>query len=256
MPRKLRHHRPDAVFHAGARGVDRQPIFLCDADREFFLASIDEALAGARAAKLGFVLMPNHFHLELGTADAPLSTALHDALTRYAVHFNRLHGRTGHLFEGRFWSSECSTLQRIENTIAYIHLNPVRARLVASPDQWRWSSHQAWKDGQAGGIDFGRLEELTGERFEDLQERYLQRVAREVAAKPSGCTPEELVSDTASMFGLSAEDLASGRTGEMYSHVKRRLIERAEREHIRLQTLAKLLGCTPQALYNIRTRRM
>lgn len=256
MPRKPRHHRPDAILHATARGVDRQPIFLSDGDREFFLASIDEALAHTRTAKLGFTLMPNHFHYELGTSDAPISLALHDALTRYAVRFNRLHGRSGHLFEGRFWSAECTTLSRVENTIAYINLNPVRAKIVSRPEDWRWSSHRAWVEGRGSGIDFGRLEELTGQSFEDVQERYLRKVAREVAPEPTGSPPDELIADTASLFGMTPAELSSGRKGEIYTHAKLRLLRRWEREGHELPHLARLLDCTPQALYNLKKRRM
>lgn len=254
MPRKLRHHRPNAAFHAGARGVDRQPIFLCDGDREFFLASIREALARTKTAMLGYVLMPNHFHLELGTSDIPLGAPLHDALTRHAVRFNRLHGRNGHLFEARFWSSECSTLDRIENTIAYIHLNPVRARIVAQPGDWRWSSHQAWADGTGSGIDFERLEAITGARFEDLQARYLARIERETSRQRRRSTPAELIEDVGSMFGLTPETLRTGKS-EFLSDVKARLMARAEREGVSIPALASLLGCSHQTLYALRARK-
>jgi putative transposase len=145
MPRRARRFRPDSVFHIGCRGVDRQPIFLTDHDRSFFRNAMLEALDGSDAKEAAHCLMPNHFHWALATGEGTFDRMVHGVMTRHAARFNRLYSRTGHLFEGRHWSFLCEGLDRIENAIAYIHLNPVRAGIVRAPADWRWSSFSRWE---------------------------------------------------------------------------------------------------------------
>ena len=77
-----------------------------------------------------WALIPNHFHLLLRTGDAPLSHLMKRLLTGYAVNFNRTHKRYGHLFQNRYKSILCQEDSYLLELVRYIHLNPIRARLV------------------------------------------------------------------------------------------------------------------------------
>lgn len=254
MPRKLRHFKTDAIFHVGDRGVDRQPIFLTDGDREFFIETMERNLKASNLRTVARCLMPNHFHWGIATAGQPFDKALHDTLTSHAVRFNRLHGRTGHLFEGRHWSELCRDLDRVENMIAYIHLNPVRAKLVSHPGQWKWSSHGEWSEGAEGTVDFERIESITGRSRRELKDAYSARLEQELHGGRRGLDIDGLIADTASMFGLTAEALKSGARGESSVRAKLALIERAAMSGFSLNALAGRLGCTPEALYMLRSR--
>jgi putative transposase len=195
MPRKPRHFKTDAIFHVGDRGVDRQPIFLTNGDREFFIETMEKNLRASNLRTVARCLMPNHFHWGIATAGESFERALHDTLTSHAVRFNRLHGRSGHLFEGRHWSEVCEDLDHVENMIAYIHMNPVRAKIVAHPGLWKWSSHDEWAESSEGTVDFARIESITGRDREELRANYRARVESELGGVRAGQGVEDLIND-------------------------------------------------------------
>lgn len=129
--------------HVIQRGNNRQPVFVDDLDRREYLASIAEAIQAHAVTLHAYVLMDNHVHL-LVTPRAPegLSRALQALGRRYVRRFNRRHGRTGTLWEGRFRSSLIETDRYLLACQRYIELNPVRAGLVVSAADWPWSSHR------------------------------------------------------------------------------------------------------------------
>lgn len=135
MARQLRIQYPGAVHHVHSRGNNRQPIFLCDEDRRVFLHFLAEAVPRFRWLLTAFVLMRNHFHLILET---PESLTLSDGVKwlnqKYAEYFNRRYRRTGTLFEGRFKSHLIEKETYLTRAIRYVVLNPVRAKMVARPE--------------------------------------------------------------------------------------------------------------------------
>lgn len=254
MPRRLRHFKPDSIFHAGARGVDRQPIFLADSDREFFVTTMQENLRASNIETVSWCLMPNHFHWGMAVSDERFEKALHDTLTAHAVRFNRLHGRTGHLFEGRHWSECCEDVEHVENMIAYHHMNPVRAGIVTDPRQWRWSSYSEWAGGEMRTVGLLKVARLTGRSEESLRQGHADRIAFDLLGAARGLSPDELIDDTASMLGMSATSLRSGPDSERRRRAMLILVRRASKEKVALNALAKSLGCSPEALYMLRRR--
>jgi REP element-mobilizing transposase RayT/uncharacterized protein YerC len=132
------------MFHCWARGVDRRPIYADDADYNGFMECLENVLRESRATLVAYCLMPNHFHLLIQVRDTPLSVIMQRVLTLYARRFNKRHNRVGHLFQERFRERLCSDNAYLARIIPYIHLNPVRGRLVASPEKWKWSSQHAY----------------------------------------------------------------------------------------------------------------
>jgi REP element-mobilizing transposase RayT len=255
MPRKPRRFRPDSIFHIGCRGVDRQPIFLTDHDRLFFRNAMLEAIDDSDASEAAHCLMPNHFHWAIATRKELFDRMVHSVMTRHAVRFNRLYSRTGHLFEDRHWSFLCEDIEHIENAMAYIHLNPVRAKLVRSPSDWKWSSHAAWLDGQGRDVDFGRLSEITGKRADVLRANHDARVAAELSGRARGLQADALVADVASLFGMPVQALSSSARGDIYTTAKRILLERAKLEKVSVADLARALKCDPGVLYVLGQRK-
>lgn len=255
MPRRARHFRPDSIFHIGCRGVDRQPIFLTDHDRLFFRDAMREAIDDSDAREAAHCLMPNHFHWAIATRKDLFDRMVHNVMTRHAVRFNRLYSRTGHLFEGRHWSFLCEDIDHIENAIAYIHLNPVRAGIVLTPADWRWSSFSAWNGGQEGGVDLDRLSEITGRSVDELRARHAARIAAELGGRLRGMKADDLVADVASLFGMPMRALCSSARGDIYTTAKRVLLDRAKRENISVADIARVLGCDPGVLYVLKQRK-
>lgn len=130
MPRQARIDAPRALHHVIARGIERCKIFRDNADREDFLRRLGTLLPGTETRCYAWALIPNHFHLLLKTGNVPVATIMRRLLTGYAAGFNRRHRRNGHLFQNRYKSILCQEDTYLTELVRYIHLNPLRARIV------------------------------------------------------------------------------------------------------------------------------
>ena len=144
MPRRPRLELPGVPLHVTHRGINRAATFLDDEDFIRYRQCLSDALVEQGVALHAYVQMTNHVHLLL-TPSAPghLSAAMSRLGQRYVPAFNRKHGRTGTLWEGRFKSCLVDSERYLLIVHRYIELNPVRAAMVASPEEYRWSSVQA-----------------------------------------------------------------------------------------------------------------
>jgi putative transposase len=100
MPRRVRVEFPGAVYHVMARGNELREVFRDDQDRQRFLECLEEAVRRFRWRVQAYCLMPNHYHLVLGTPRANLSRGMGWLQTTYTARFNARHRRRGHLFQG------------------------------------------------------------------------------------------------------------------------------------------------------------
>jgi len=131
MPRLARLDAPGVLHHVIIRGIERRRIFADNTDRDNLLDRLDKVLAEAKMACYAWALMPNHAHFLLRTGDVALSTVMRRLLTGYAVSFNRRHRRHGQLFQNRYKSIICQEDVYLKELVRYIHLNPLRARVVS-----------------------------------------------------------------------------------------------------------------------------
>jgi REP element-mobilizing transposase RayT len=131
MPRKTRIDAPGALHHIIARGIERKKVFRDDTDRVEFLERLAGILADTATGCLAWALIPNHFHLLLRTGSTPISSVMRRLLTGYAIYFNRRYRRSGHLFQNRYKSILCQEDAYLLELVRYIHLNPLRAKLVS-----------------------------------------------------------------------------------------------------------------------------
>jgi putative transposase len=146
MPRQARIDAPGALHHIIVRGIERSRIFRNDTDRDDFLDRLSALVLETSTQCLAWALIPNHFHLLCRTGDIPLSTLMRRLLTGYAVSFNRRHDRHGHLFQNRYRSILCQEDSYLLELVRYLHLNPLRAKLVMSLedlDTYRYAGHSA-----------------------------------------------------------------------------------------------------------------
>ena len=167
MVRQARLDFPGALHHVMARGIERREIFTDDEDRQTFVALLGDTLGATGTACYAWALMPNHVHLLLTTGKRPLARVLQKVLGRYATAFNRRHRRSGHLFQNRYKSILCERDAYFQELVRYLHLNPVRARLVRTPAGLAastWTGHAAllgrrevrWQDTASVLALFGR----------------------------------------------------------------------------------------------------
>lgn len=153
MPRRPRLEAPGTPLHVTHRGVNRAATFLDDEDFALYREWLAEVLEDQRISLHAYVLMTNHVHLLLTPpAAGRLSVAMSRLGQRYVPAFNRKHGRTGTLWEGRFKSCVVDSDSYLLTVHRYIELNPVRAAMVLAPEDYRWSSVHASVAARADSI--------------------------------------------------------------------------------------------------------
>ena len=144
MGRRKRHFLHGATYHVMLRGNNGQSIFSSENDRYKFCLLIQEGIERYGHCILAFCFMTNHVHLAIRVKDVSLSKICQNLAFRYTRYYNWRHETIGHLFQGRFKSILIDSNRYFKELIRYIHLNPVRAKLVNDPLDYRWSSHQAY----------------------------------------------------------------------------------------------------------------
>ncbi|HEU4889216.1 MAG TPA: transposase [Thermoanaerobaculia bacterium] len=162
MARPLRIEFPDALYHVTSRGNEQRDIFRDDVDREMFLTFLGKAVKRFGWSVTAWVLMTNHFHLVIQTPDPNLSRGMHWLNGSYAGWFNRRHKRSGHLFQGRFHGVLVEKENYFRELLRYVVLNPVRANMVARPEDYRWSSYRSTAGLEAadGWLDISSILDL------------------------------------------------------------------------------------------------
>jgi REP element-mobilizing transposase RayT len=144
MARPLRIEYPGAFYHVTSRGNEQKDVFKSHKDREKFLSYLESASERYGAAIHAWCLMSNHYHLLLETPSGNLSQIMRHINGAYTTYFNIKRKRAGHLFQGRYKAILVEADAYAAELSRYIHLNPVRAGMVARPEEYRWSSYQGY----------------------------------------------------------------------------------------------------------------
>ena len=187
MPRKRRVEFPGAIYHVTVRGNGRQDIFLTDADRERFLESLAKRVELHAVRLYLYCLMDNHIHLVLETPRGNLSSFMSSLLTSHAVYFNKRHGSSGHLTQGRYHAVAVEGDEYILKLSRYVHLNPVKISPVCDLDltdqcqrlnEYRWSSYRGYAGLESPGsfISYRPILAMFGRNRSNQSEQYLKFV--------------------------------------------------------------------------------
>jgi putative transposase len=143
MPRRARIVLPAVPLHIIQRGNNRSACFYADEDYGLYLHHLATLSAEHGCAVHAYVLMTNHVHLLLTPERQDSASLLMKQVgQRYVQYVNRTYGRSGTLWEGRFRSCIASEENYVLSCYRYIELNPVRARMVHAPCEYRWSSYR------------------------------------------------------------------------------------------------------------------
>jgi putative transposase len=185
MTRPLRLEFAGALYHLTSRGNERRNIFRSDRDRKMFLS-----LLGIVAKRFGWsvtawVLMSNHVHLVIQTVEPNLSRGMQWLNGTYAGWFNHKYGRCGHLFQGRFKAFLIEKESYFAEVLRYVVLNPVRAKIVERPEQYKWSSYRATAglDNAQDWHDRAPVLEMFGGEESQAQSAYRQFVLEKIGCE-------------------------------------------------------------------------
>jgi len=142
MARQLRIEYEGAFYHVTSRGNDQKKVFIDEQDHKQFLKYIKEQVIRYGINIHVWCLMNNHYHLVIETPLGNLSRVMQTLNTSYTVYFNHRHKRVGHLFQGRYKAILVQADEYLHHLSRYIHLNPVKARIVKKPEDYKWSSYR------------------------------------------------------------------------------------------------------------------
>jgi putative transposase len=146
MPRTARLDTPGILHHVMIRGIERRKIFTDNEDRNNFIDRLSTLIPETKTQCYAWAYMPNHIHILLRSGPSGISTFMRRLLTGYAVYFNRRHKRHGQLFQNRYKSIICQEDAYLQELVRYIHLNPLRAKIVKDMeelDKYPYSGHSA-----------------------------------------------------------------------------------------------------------------
>ena len=142
MARPLRIEYDGALYHITSRGNERKAIFRDDEDRIGFLDALQKVNERFNWICHAYCLMNNHYHLVVETPDGNLSKGMRQLNGVYTQYFNRKHHLVGHIFQGRYKSILIEKESYLLEVSRYVVLNPVRAKAVKKPEDWKWSSYR------------------------------------------------------------------------------------------------------------------
>ena len=142
MARQLRLEYEHALYHITARGSARESIYRVIEDRNQFIRLLAREVTQQGWYCYAYCLMDNHYHLLIETPEANLSSGMRRLNGVYTQAFNRRHQRVGHVLQGRYKSILVDKDSYFLELCRYIVLNPVRAGMVKSPRDFRWSSYR------------------------------------------------------------------------------------------------------------------
>ncbi|MFH1360596.1 MAG: transposase [Candidatus Omnitrophota bacterium] len=177
MPRQARLDYPGALHHVIARGIDGIEIFQTEKEKQAFLSRLKKRLSESNLQIYSWCLMDNHCHLLIQTGKTSLSEFMQSVLTGYAVFYNKAHKRKGYVFQNRYKSILCQTDEYLLPLIRYIHLNPVKAKVVTFDNlaQYLWTGHKELIQNSKEGI-INSLEVLRffGTKQNEARKAYLE----------------------------------------------------------------------------------
>lgn len=144
MPRRARLDAEGTLHHVMIRGIEKTPIFVDDLDRKGFVTRMGQVAMETGMRIYAWSLMTNHVHILLRSGPSGLPQYMRRLLAGYAQSYNRRHKRSGYLFQNRYKSIVCDEEVYFQELVRYIHLNPLRAKLVKTLgqlDRYPWSGH-------------------------------------------------------------------------------------------------------------------
>jgi putative transposase len=182
MGRPLRIEYPGALYHVTSRGNERRNIFLDDADRRKLLGILDDYHDRYGILIHCYVLMGNHYHLVVETPQGNLVKVMHGINSRYTGYFNRKYTRVGHLFQGRYRAILVGKDPYLLEVSRYVHLNPVRVKVVNKPEQYAWSSYPGYiaKGKEIPWVEYSWILSQFGLDRKTSKKRYREFVSKAV----------------------------------------------------------------------------
>ena len=252
MARPLRVEYPGAFYHVIARGNNREKLFRNDRDNEKFIEYLEKAVERFSIIIHTYCLMSNHYHLLVETPDANLSKAMQWVNVSYATYFNKKRRRHGHLFQGRFKAILIDADAYLKHLSRYIHLNPVRAKMVSSPVAYQWSSYGAFSGKQKVPqfIETNWLLSNFGKNIKEAQKNYrnfVEKVDAQTVENPDKQLIEGFLLGDRNFVSWVKESFLSNREDDKEIPQLKKLKPKMALENV-VQAVAQDFGCSQELI--------
>ncbi len=253
LPRQKRKFSLSKIYHIIVRGNERKNIFIDDEDRKKIIQILADKKKKNEYILYAYCLMSNHLHLLLKEEGDNISRIMKRINTAYAYYFNKKYNRVGHVFQDRFRSESVENDLYLISLIRYIHDNPVKAKTVNQPHQYKWSSYSLYLREQKNIVDKEEILNLfspdkskaislftefscqqNNDTFIDYQE-----VFREVKEITSIEKAKEYVSRYLKEKGLQIESLKNKANKEYRDKL---IIELKTKTNLSTREIANVLG--------------
>ena len=175
MPRSARLDGPGVVHHVIIRGIERRKIFRDNKDRNDMMDRLADLLPATNTSCYAWAFLSNHAHFLARSGEKGLSTLMRRLLTGYAIGLNRRYRRHGHLFQNRYKSIICQEDIYLKELVRYIHLNPLRAKVV--PDMRGLNRYKYC------GHTIDKLEQRVLEMYPIEREELYSKIRQKVRAE-------------------------------------------------------------------------
>jgi len=285
MPRKPRIEVAGGLYHVITRGNNRRKIFRSRDDYLKFTDFVQQQKSKLPFYLYAYCLMPNHVHLLMEMRDDFVSRIMQRILTSYSQYHNRKYNKVGHVFQGRYKSILCQTDQYLGELVRYIHLNPVRAKIVRRPEDFEYSGHRTYLGlDRTGLVDaelvlrhFGATKKRAVESYirfvqaslgeksrddyyrvaegrllgsEEFVEEITNRAGKQRAPRPAfdRTSVEDLLSAAERSSGLTRQELCSKSKNRETVAVKESVIVAGREQGITNRELAEALGIDASAV--------
>jgi len=253
LPRQKRKFSLSKIYHIIVRGNERKNIFIDDEDRKKIIQILADKKKKNEYILYAYCLMNNHLHLLLKEEGDNISRIMKRINTAYAYYFNKKYNRVGHVFQDRFRSESVENDLYLISLIRYIHNNPVKAKTVNQPHQYKWSSYSLYLREQKNIVDkeeilnlfspdkskaIGLFTEFSYQQNNDTFIDY-QEVFREVKEITSIEKAKEYVSRYLKEKGLQIESLKNKANKEYRDKL---IIELKTKTNLSTREIANVLG--------------
>lgn len=145
MPRIARENFTTLYFHIMSQGINKEFIFEKEKFKEKYKRLLSENLSKSEVKLLAYCIMDNHVHiLSYTNSSKEISKLMQKVNTSYAKYYNKVNNRVGVVFRNRFTTQPIKNRRQLYNCLVYIHNNPVKAGIVKSPKDYKYSSYTEW----------------------------------------------------------------------------------------------------------------
>jgi len=209
MARAIRNFYKGGIYHVIQRGINRAYIFEDHLDKAMFLEIIKETMIADPFEVLYYVIMDNHYHLLLQMKDASIGKVMQRINLSYSKYFNKKYHRSGTIFGSRYTCISIKDTKQFMTTVMYNAYNPVKAKMVKHPEEYRWCAHLEVVSSRTTIINRRKLLEVMDKDLDKAEHLYKMLLSEKINGIKRCYTEDEIKQSRKEVMQVALEKLCS-----------------------------------------------